>query len=201
MQERREITYVTEATDRFEAAYKERGYTQESLAKALGYRSPGTIGNALARGSLPKNMPEFEQLTGINAHWIKTGLGPKYVSESEAQRLSHPSFKVPQKPMTMRELEMNVRLPDAFEVELEDDAMAPDFPKGCVVRFRAASAAEFGNRVLIKDSKGRLHFRLYAQSAEAPWIGLATHPAFIAMRPESGAEVVAIKTGHYVDGA
>lgn len=75
-----EITFVTTATDRFEAAYLERGYTQETLAAALGYRSGGAIGNALARGSLPKKLLEFEELTGIRAAWIRDGSGEKYRS-------------------------------------------------------------------------------------------------------------------------
>lgn len=120
---------------------------------------------------------------------------------SQAQTVSHPKFKVPDRPLSRGELETMEKLPESFEMVLDDDAMAPDFPKGRIVRFASGSSAEYGNRVLVRDAAGTLHFRLYAQTQDALWIGLASHSAFIPMKPGSGAQVVAVKTGHYVEGA
>jgi hypothetical protein len=98
---------------------------------------------------------------------------------------------------------MMKELPEVFDVELEDDAMAPSFPAGIVVRFERRSDPSFGNRVLIRDVKGALHFRTYAQSATEAWQGATTNPiAFRDLMPlRDGAQVVAVKTGHFTPGA
>jgi len=86
------------------------------------------------------------------------------------------------------------------DVILEDDAMAPDFPAGVVIRFDTADRSpQFGNRVMVQDAAGGLHFRMYAQAPGGGWHAIASSPAFQPLRPEDGAKVVAVKTGHFVN--
>lgn len=124
----------------------------------------------------------------------------------EAQSMSYLRPRLSPKAMTWGELKAmddEGELPDTFEVTLEDDAMASEFPAGTVVKFRRGSDAKFGNRVLLKDGNGDLHFREFTQAlGEDRWVGKATGRGFADLKPsEHGARVVAIKTGHYVEGS
>lgn len=175
-QAHREITSVTSATDRFVEAYRECGFTQETLAKALGYSSSGSIGNAVARGSLPKKMPEFEQLTGIRASWVKDGTGPKYVS-SQAQSVSLSSVEnrlaeLPQLEWreTMDKIEAG-DLPQRFRVKMPDNAMAPKAREGWWVAFERADLGEAGKRVLVRTRTGSVYCRRYTEpDSSGRWI-------------------------------
>lgn len=121
-----------------------------------------------------------------------------------ARPLSEAGFRIPQKPMSWGDLKMK-KLRETFEVTLEDDAMAPDFPAGYVIRFNLVGPTvrpAFGNRVLVRDAKRDFHFRVYAQSDDDDWEAKASNPAFRRLLPsKDGATVVAVKAGHYVPGA
>lgn len=133
-----------------------------------------------------------------------TFLGADFVlREPEAQLLSQLRFRLPTKPMSWGDLKMKNELDDVFEVLLEDDAMAPDFPAGTVIKFRKGDNAKFGDRVLLRDRTGEFHFREFAQNFDGePFEGLATGRGFRSILPrQHGATVVAIKAGHYVEGS
>lgn len=121
----------------------------------------------------------------------------------QAQSLSYPNIRIPGKPMRWGELMMLPELPDLFEVVLEDDAMAPVFPAGTVIKFRKGGDAKFGDRVLLQDRTGQFHFREYTQNFDGePFEGLATGRGFRSILPrQHGATVVAVKAGHYVEGS
>lgn len=168
------------------------------LAKLMGY---GTVEELLDL----KDPPALFEGIGVAE---ATGKGFLTIERqafgvAEAQTLSYPLLRIPEKPMSWGQLKMLAELPDRFEVLLEDDAMAPDFPAGTVIRFRRGGDAKIGNRVLLRDAQGDLHFREYRQELNADgWAGHATGRGFATIRPgEHGARVVAIKTGHYVEGA
>lgn len=92
-------------------------------------------------------------------------------------------------------------LDDVFYVELDDNAMAPDFPAGTIIKFDRRKPHSFGSRVLIRDSRGGYHFRTYAQAAHDAWRGIAKSDAFLELEPtRDGAIVVATKSGHIVEG-
>ncbi len=92
-------------------------------------------------------------------------------------------------------------LDDVFYVELDDNAMAPDFPAGTIIKFDKRKLHVFGSRVLLRDSRGEYHFRTFAQAAHDSWRGLAKNDAFRDIEPtRDGAVVVATKAGHIVEG-
>lgn len=108
------------------------------------------------------------------------------------------------KPMKWRGLSMDELKSPEIWVELEDDAMAPEFPAGAVIRFDTTivDQVQFGNRVMIRARDGTLHFREYAQ-ASSGWQAIPSpdrQRAFLTFKPDDGAKVVAIKTGHFVQG-
>lgn len=82
MQANQRITSVTAATDRLLEAMADKKMTQEGLATAVGYKSQGAIGNAIARGSLPKKLTAVAAVLGVRAEWIETGMLPKRSGET-----------------------------------------------------------------------------------------------------------------------
>ena len=125
---------------------------------------------------------------------------------AEAQPLSEELLRIPARPLRWGELKMMIgsgEVPEFFEVTLEDDAMGPEFRAGTVVRFKRGMDAKFGNRVLLLDRTGELHFREFAQNLDGePWEGSATGRGFRTILPrQHGATVVAVKIGHYVEGS
>lgn len=192
---------MTDATDRFEAAYKECGYTQASLASALGYSSPSAIANALARGALPKKLHLFERLSGVRVEWIETGLGPKFVAGRSPQ--AHP---VSPDTVTMDPQEDSIRvmwgsmnaaeLPDVFRVEVPDDAMADRVLKGHLVKFDRRQRPRAGDGVLVADATGAWFFRQFSPGAQGRFSAVAKNPAYQTLDSErDGLTVLAVLVG------
>lgn len=164
-----------------------------TLAKVMGY---ATVEELLALKEPPAALDS-------QGNYVTIASGSLKVSEPQAQSLSYPQLRIPQKPMSWGELKMLAELPDLFEVVLDDDAMAPEFPAGTVIKFRRGDSAKFGDRVLLRDGKRGLHLREYTQALDAAgWFGKATGRGFADVLPgEHGAAVVAVKIGHYVEGS
>lgn len=186
----------------FQRLCEDKGLSYADLSRDMGRRASywrdlltdpaKSFGEKIAR--------EIESHWGLPRHWLDERHLP---GAGVAQSLSLESINLPRKPMSLRELENMKSLPQSFEVTLVDDAMAPDFPAGTVVTFASGGAASFGHRVLVRDPRGGLHFRLYAQSQADEWIAkpLNERGAFLAFEPKrDGARVVAVKTGHFVPG-
>lgn len=126
---------------------------------------------------------------------------PAKTPAGQAQPLSLSSITLSPRPIRWRDLGMD-ELKGVVEVLLEDDAMAPEFPAGLVVRFDPSlkDEVQFGNRVMVRDAVGGLHFREYAQAPGGGWQAIALGRAFLTLTPEEGAQVVAVKIGHFVSG-
>jgi hypothetical protein len=191
---------VTDATDRFESAYKELGYTQASLATALGYSSSSAIANALARGALPKKLHLFERITGVRVEWVETGLGPKF---APGRPIAHP---VSPQSMSMDPQEGSQRvewgtmkseaLPDVFRVEVPDDAMADRVLKGHLVKFDKTIAPRAGDGVLVEDAAGAWFFRQYSPGAQGRFAAVAKNSAYQTLDSErDGLTVLAVLVG------
>lgn len=195
---------------------EERGWSPRELGERVG-TSRQNIENLEADAvDQPRYLPSLARLMGYNtveellalmdppSPWVPTTV-PVAANwrEHEAQTLSYPKVRIPLRPLKWGELKMLADLPDSFEVVLEDDAMAPEFPAGTVIRFRKGEDAKFGDRVLLRDRTGELHFREYTQNFEGePFEGTATGRGFRNILPrQHGATVVAVKVGHYVEGS
>jgi transcriptional regulator with XRE-family HTH domain len=166
------------------------------LAKLMGY---STVEELLELKVPPGvDLVLHDQTTGTVAL-----IEVKQTGSGVAQSLSQSKFRMPSQPMSWGDLKMKTELDDVFEVVLEDDAMAPEFPAGTIIKFRKGSEAKFGDRVLLRDRTGEFHFREYTQTFDGePFEGLATGRGFRNILPrQHGAAVVAIKAGHYVEGS
>lgn len=86
-------------------------------------------------------------------------------------------------------------LPAAFSVELPDDSMAPDLPRGTVITFATATAAESGDGILLTDKDGSLYFRQYRARTATAWQAVAKNPAYLPLDSAAdGLTLVAIVT-------
>lgn len=81
--------------------------------------------------------------------------------------------------LTREELMQTKDLPEAFWVELPDDALAPKLPKGTVVRFSTGIEPAWGNIVLLRDAKGASHVRVHTQDHEHEWRASATSEVYM----------------------
>jgi hypothetical protein len=107
-----------------------------------------------------------------------------------AHGLSYQPDKVPY--LTREELMTGKDLPNAFKIDLPDDAMGAKAPKGTRATFERR-APGWGDAVLLIDAKGHPHVRVYRQSLEHDWEGVAPNPAFATFTGSmSGVRVVAV---------
>jgi hypothetical protein len=83
-------------------------------------------------------------------------------------------------------------LPNAFKIDLPDDALGAKAPKGTRATFESR-APGWGDAVLLFDAKGEPHVRVYRQSLEHAWEAYAPNPNFATFNGSmQGAHVVAV---------
>lgn len=90
-------------------------------------------------------------------------------------------------------------LPALFKVVIEDDAMAPEFPRGCVVTFSTEEGQPRAkDAVLVVDADGALYFREYQVGRGARWQAVALSSGYQPLSSEAdGLKVVAISMGRW----
>jgi hypothetical protein len=179
MQARCQITVVTAATDRLIQALAEKKMSQEALASAVGYKSQGTIANAVARGSLPKKLYEIAAVLGVRPEWIKTGAMPK---EAGA-----PATAGPAAPDVLAAA--HTELIGYFDVlsPYEQAAILKD------VRARAARALgdrllaeKFGVKGYVNDDSLPDVYKQFERRRERRGVDQAQVPSPLALRPTEG---------------
>ena len=60
-------------------------------------------------------------------------------------------------------------LPELFELVMEDDAIAPEVPRGLAAVFRSGLSPEPGDIVLVRDKAGRHYARVYRPRLDGSW--------------------------------
>jgi hypothetical protein len=93
-------------------------------------------------------------------------------------------------------------IPQSFSVALPDAAMSPDLPPGSVISFKAASEAQSGMGVLVRDREGTLYFREYRARTRSQWQAVARNAAFLPLdSSDDGLTVVAVMVRREVEGS
>lgn len=145
--------------------------SQEALAKAAGYKSQGAIGNALARGTHPKNLDIVATALGVRLEWLKTGALPIRVVE-QAHAVSQDSVtSLSQRTVefvSWGEIGMR-QLPQAFAVDAPDDAMSPVIRRGMRVEFDKTLTPGQEDIVLLHDGRGDWYIRNYVPVTRERW--------------------------------
>ena len=139
--------------------------------------------------------------TWLDSHTPVLGhsLGGPQVSASLAQQLSDPTAII--RPTTIEwDLLMSLEpLPTVFCAAIPDDAMAPEFPKGCTVLFSTTEGpARPRDAVLVRDQQGNLYFREFQQRTPQHFMAAATGGGVLPLDSQTdGLAVVAICVGKW----
>ena len=106
-----------------------------------------------------------------------------------AHGLSHQPEQTPT--LTREKLMSGVEVNGEFWVELWDDAIGQELPRGTLTLWDAGLQPEVGDFVLIRTEDGRPHVRVYGESLAHGWQGKPLHSDYEAI-PGAGAKVLAV---------
>lgn len=172
-QEESIFTPVKTIAERLKAARDEAGLNQVELARRAGV-APGTIGNIEAgTRQNPRELLEIAAAVGVRAEWLKTGFGPRTES-GLAQSLSHHAVTLPPRRLEWGDVVKAKMLPSEFQVEVPDDACAPEVRAGWSIQCSTTVSPVPGDHVIVRDAQGVTFFRLYAEGAGGTWEAQAT---------------------------
>lgn len=157
--------------------------TGADLARALGV-SQATLSNWKdpERGVSKEGAIKAQLALGCSVTWLLSGQGESvnWVTNEGGSTVQHgappetmagrprPTLAPPQITWGAPEVE---ELPDVFEVELPDNAIAPHAGAGQAVRFDRHAEPKIGDGVLLIDDTGRWHVRIYSEDATDEWAG------------------------------
>lgn len=167
------------------------GGSNTAFALAIG-KSPSQVGHWISGHRNPNGdtCREVEDALDLPRGWLDGVETPPAVV---AHGMSYQADTVPH--LTREELMQTKELPEAFWVELLDDALAPKLPKGTVVRFTRNIEPAWGNVVLLRDTKGELHVRVHTQDPEHKWRAIGASGIYMAFTDATaGVERLAVLT-------
>lgn len=173
------------------------------MAAAMGIskQAVGQIVAGKTKSATAANNARAAAYFGCDPDWLATGRGAPGWSETPipqtgvAQSLSHARPIIPLKRLEWGEL-MTGELPETFELEVQDDAMAPFLPRGCFARFSTAKPPRAAWPVLVADADGHAYIRDYVQGRGAHFVAEARAPGYQPLDSERDKlRVLAVLTG------
>jgi transcriptional regulator with XRE-family HTH domain len=187
---------------RLNLARRKRGLSQQQLTKLSGVSQSDL--SKLERGTMQKTsgIARLADALAVPSQWLELGFGSEpnweivlHSSGRVAHGLSDPVPIVSPTTLRWEEL-MTEDLPSTFAMQLRDDAMAPLFVKGGVVRFSTSKTPAPGKYVLLADRDGNTYFREYRATRGAQWQASALNPSYQPLDSErDGLTVLAVATG------
>jgi len=150
----------------------------------------------------------IEQASGFSALWVAKGLGPKHVDGIKkshnaggskpgvAHSVSLSDVTLPPLRISWGEL-MSVDLPQCFQVEVPDDAVAPLVPAGSTVTFdRSITEPRPGDGILVRDAAGGYYFRRYRAGRPGQWEAYSSNDAYRLLDSErDGLQLIGVFVG------
>lgn len=197
-----------------EAMRRHPHLSQADIARACGVKTPSVSGwiNGDTKSLKPEPARLGAQLFGCDQNWLATGVGlPNWVEPGAAsaptanggarlaQSVSQLGPMIEPTTIKWESIMLSRPLPALFKVVIEDDAMAPEFPRGCVVTFSTDEGEPRArDAVLVSDTEGGLHFREYQVGRGKRWKAVAINSGYQALdSEEDGLHVVAISMGRW----
>lgn len=168
---------MSDYTARLQLAMEEARMSVGAFAKAMGitYQAAKKAADGKTRSLTASNNERAAKLLGVNAGWLATGIGPRKPPPSSA--MAHPLSDLSPIVQSVTRLKWETMtmgdMLDRFEVLLPDDALAPDFPKGTVMRFDSERPPKPGWPCVVKDAAGKFYARDYGVAAGAEWTATA----------------------------
>lgn len=191
---------------RLRAARQHMGLTQVQLAERAEVKQSDVSKVERGASATTRGIARIAHALEVDPLWLERGTvnPPEWL---DAQHTSGgiegvpprwaddtPKFKVEDAPsLKWDEIVAAVDLPAVFWVTLPDDSMAPRAPRGRRVCFDRRLRPVPGDGVLVADSSGGVHFRLYRAGSGGRWSGEALHAAFAPLDSErDGLRVLAV---------
>jgi len=173
--------------ERLERVMAEKNWEHADLMRVSG-QSSSVVSQWLGKGSKEiKTIGKHEAAeaiareSGFSALWIAKGLGPEKPATREpavehshlpvrgvAHDMSH-ARNTESLPRIRWEELMTADLSRPFELEVVDDALAPEIFKGCIALLDPGRTPEAGWPVLVKDRDGNHYLRDYKVGAGTRW--------------------------------
>ena len=207
------VAYMKTLAERLTSALAERQasaapgerITKAGLARACGIKQPSVSDwfsgdTATIEG---RNLVAAASYLCVSPEWLATGRGQRRLREdsrpdntpylnAQISSIGTTSRTLPVR-ITWEHLMQSKELPERFELEAPDDALAPNIPRGTVVTFERAGSASAGRCVLVQDRRGAWYMRRYVQGAGGTFKAQPTHDAYVALDSESdGVQVRAV---------
>lgn len=173
-----------EATDQRMNNWRRRGVPakeHKAIATALGM----TVDQLLAEHWMPEHPPVGGAHLG--------GIPPSLV-----RQMSHPKSMI--EPITIPwESILSEPLPALFRAVIPDDAMGPEYPRGCIVNFSTTEGPPRArDLVLVRDADGGVYFREYQVGRAGRWQAVALISGYQPLDSEAdGLRVLAISMGRW----
>jgi hypothetical protein len=191
---------MSDYTARLVSAMEDARMSVAAFAKAMGitYQAAKKAADGKTRSLTAANNERAAKLLGVSSAWLATGIGPR--SPGTSPQLAHPLSDLSLIVQSVTRLtwekltmgDMNER----FEVLLPDDALAPDFPKGTVMRFDPKREPRPGWPCVVKDEQGKFYARDYGVAAGSEWTATARARGYAPLSSNAnGLELVASMYG------
>ena len=202
---------VTTLAQRLRLARKARKLTQDQLAQAAGENQPNISKLELGTISQTTAIARIADALRVPVRWLELGEGaePAWTNAHPhnggadtrgalAHQMNHSPAMID--PITIAwGLILDKPLPALFKVVIEDDAMAPEFPRGCTVTFSTSEGPPRPrDAVLVADADGGIYFREYQVGRVGRWRAVALSHGYQPLDSEDdGLRVLAVSMGRW----
>lgn len=123
---------------------------------------------------------------------VQGAANPHESSVSLAHSMSLTPFNMPSI-IQWRELMELGEVPEWFTLEMPDDALAPDAPRGAKMIFQRSTEGVAGKAALVEDRDGERHVRWYTVVRGKHWLAKATGSGYVDLDSErDGLRVLAV---------
>ena len=166
----RGMTYAS----RLEQALAGANVSIADFARAMGltYQAVSKVLKGTTKSLTAANNDKAAKLLGVDPGWLATGEGNASTSGDQKDPVAHSVSDlrpiVNLQKVTWEALPVS-DLSGRFEIDLRDDALAPEYPTGTAIRFDAKRPPRPGWPVLVKDSAGAYYVRDYIEGAAGQW--------------------------------
>ena len=175
------------------AGLQHRGMTQGELAKAAKI-SPGSVSNYISGlRDQPRSLVAIASALRCDPARLQDG--EYFPVENQVLSLSDATMAPPEVKWEVVKLD-SAGLPASFMLTMRDDSMAPDAKRGARAMFTKGAPFLPGDGILVLDSAGEAHLRVYERKAAGEWWAVPLNKNYPTLKStEEPLTVVAVLEG------